>query len=101
MYIPPNRQCGASFSPFSLRIDELQPVLRFPGRAFEPGTAEAGGRRFGNGGETRVSGSRRTPAELDGRASRVTLLCDGEIRSQGPTAGILNNAALLEESGLV
>jgi ABC-type ATPase involved in cell division len=40
-------------------------------------------------------------AEFDGRASRVILLCKGEIRSQGPTAGILNNAALLEKSGLV
>jgi hypothetical protein len=65
-----------------LRIDELQPVLRFPGRAFEPGTAEAGGRRLGNGGG-------------------VILLCEGEILSEGPTADILDNAALLEKSGLV
>ena len=40
-------------------------------------------------------------AELDGRASRLILLCEGEVLSEGPTANILNNAALLEESGLV
>lgn len=33
--------------------------------------------------------------------SRVILLRDGEIRSQGPTADILNDTALLEESGLL
>ena len=40
-------------------------------------------------------------AEIDGRASRVILLCDGEIRPQGPSTDILNNGALLEEFGLV
>ena len=38
---------------------------------------------------------------LRATTSRLILLCEGEIRSQGPTADILNNAALLEESGLV
>jgi hypothetical protein len=31
----------------------------------------------------------------------VILLCEGEILSEGPTADILDNAALLEKSGLV
>jgi hypothetical protein len=31
----------------------------------------------------------------------VILLCEGEILSERPTADILNNAALLEKSGLV
>ena len=38
---------------------------------------------------------------LRSTTSRVILLCEGEIRSEGPTADILNNSALLEESGLV
>ena len=38
---------------------------------------------------------------LRSTTSRVILLCEGEIRSDGPTADILNNSALMEESGLV
>jgi cobalt/nickel transport system ATP-binding protein len=38
---------------------------------------------------------------LRSTTSRVILLCEGEIRSEGPTADILNNSTLLEESGLV
>ena len=38
---------------------------------------------------------------LRATTSRVILLCEGEIRSEGPTAEILNNSALLEESGLI
>jgi cobalt/nickel transport system ATP-binding protein len=38
---------------------------------------------------------------LRSTTSRVILLCEGEILSEGPTADILNNAALLEKSGLV
>ena len=38
---------------------------------------------------------------LRSTTSRVILLCEGEIRSEGPTADILNNSALMEESGLV
>ena len=38
---------------------------------------------------------------LRATTSRVILLCEGEALSEGPTADILNNAALLEESGLV
>jgi cobalt/nickel transport system ATP-binding protein len=38
---------------------------------------------------------------LRATTSRVILLCEGEVRSEGPTADILNNSALLEESGLV
>jgi cobalt/nickel transport system ATP-binding protein len=38
---------------------------------------------------------------LRATTTRVILLCEGEILSEGPTPDILRNAALLEESGLV
>lgn len=38
---------------------------------------------------------------LRATTSRVILLCEGGILSEGPTADILNNSALLDEAGLV
>jgi energy-coupling factor transporter ATP-binding protein EcfA2 len=34
---------------------------------------------------------------LRSTTSRMILLCEGEVLSEGPTADILNNSALLEE----
>ena len=38
---------------------------------------------------------------LRATTSRVILLCEGGILAEGPTADILNDSALMEESGLV